>query len=270
MNLIDYFSIHIVPLAYQGKGALHPCETGRLTERVSCIREYDVNIFFYRKNGTTVAVDAGYKNHPKFWEDVDKIDVDPTDIPAVFLTHVDPDHGGGLDKNCINKFPNAGVYLGRLEENYLTDTWCRKKVGFLKMKNPIKIRDGYTLLEDRETVIVDEIKIQTLYTPGHTLGHVSYLIDDEYLFTGDSIALNKDGGYCFFDFFNIDSGLNVKSLQMLHDDLTASEAVRYVFTAHNGFSDDFEKAFSHIDRIPDIKKKGFVFDETAPFNCFTK
>ena len=49
MSLMDYFAIHVVPKLYRGKGAFHPSETGQLTETVSCVREYDVNIFFIRK-----------------------------------------------------------------------------------------------------------------------------------------------------------------------------------------------------------------------------
>ena len=44
--------------------------------------------------------------------------------------------------------------------------------------------------------------------PGHTLGHPCYLIDETMLFTGDSIALNIEGSWCFFDIFNYDSRRN--------------------------------------------------------------
>ena len=59
MSLIDYFVIHIVPRMYRGQGALHPAPTGKLTDAVSCVREYDVNIFFLRKGDTLIAIDAG-------------------------------------------------------------------------------------------------------------------------------------------------------------------------------------------------------------------
>ncbi len=58
MSLIDYFAMNIVPKMYRGKGALHPSPTGKLTDMVSCIREYDVNIFFIRKNETLIAINA--------------------------------------------------------------------------------------------------------------------------------------------------------------------------------------------------------------------
>ncbi|MBQ9048636.1 MAG: MBL fold metallo-hydrolase [Solobacterium sp.] len=267
MSLIDYFAIHVVPKMYRGKGALHPSETGRLTEAVSCVREYDVNIFFIRKGETLIAIDSGYKNHPGLLKECAKIGVDPAKVSALFLTHADPDHAGGLDIHQENHFNNAVVYLGEIEENYLNNTYHRKKIGPFGLKNSVTIQKGYRVLQDGETVTIGDIKIQALLVPGHTLGHLCYLIDDTMLFTGDSIALNKDGGWCFFDIFNYDSKLNKESLVRLRERLDLSR-IRYVFTSHNGYTDDVRKAFMHIDVIPDLKQKGYVFDETAPYDCF--
>ena len=102
-SLIDTFAIHVVPRMYRGKGALHPAETGRLTDRVSCVREYDVNIFFIRKGETLIAIDAGYKDHPGLLPGCRKIGVDPAGVQALFLTHADPDHAGGLDIHQENQ-----------------------------------------------------------------------------------------------------------------------------------------------------------------------
>ncbi len=33
--------------------------------------------------------------------------------------------------------------------------------------------------------------------PNHTWGHMVYLIDNQYLFTGDTIWFGADGGYSF-------------------------------------------------------------------------
>lgn len=267
MSLIDYFAIHVVPKMYRGKGALHPSETGRLTEAVSCVREYDVNIFFIRKGETLIAIDAGYKNHPGLLQECAKIGIDPSKVSALFLTHADPDHAGGLDIHQENHFNNAQVYLGEIEENYLTNTYHRKQIGPFGLKNSVTIQKGYQVLQDGETVTVGDIKIQALLVPGHTLGHLCYLVDDTMLFTGDSIALNKDGGWCFFDIFNYDSRLNKESLVRLRERLDLSR-IRYVFTSHNGYTDDVRKAFMHTDVIPDLNRKGYVFDETAPYDCF--
>ena len=201
LSQIDYFAIHIVPRMYRGKGALHPAPTGKLTDVVSCVREYDVNVFFLSKGETLIAIDAGYKSHPGLLERCRKIDVDPARVQALFLTHADPDHTGGLDIRQDNHFQNARVYVGELEENYLTNTWHRKQIGPFGLKNSVTIADGYHLLKYGETVQIGDFKVQAFLVPGHTLGHLCYLIDDTMLFTGDSIALNKEGGWRFFDIF---------------------------------------------------------------------
>lgn len=269
MSIMDYFAVHIVPKMYRGKGALHPSQTGKLTELVSCVREYDVNIFFIRKGDTLIAIDAGYKNHPGLLTRCKKIGVDPAQVKALFLTHADPDHAGGLDIRQTNHFSGADVYVGEIEENYLTNRFHRKQIGPIGLKNSVVIQSGYHLLKDGEVTQIGDLKIQALLVPGHTLGHLCYLVDDMLLFTGDSIALNKDGGWCFFALFNYDSQLNIKSLRALKERLDLSN-IRYVFTSHNGYTDDIQSVFRHIDAIPDIKAGGFVFDETAPYDCFAE
>jgi hypothetical protein len=45
---------------YRGKGALHPAPTGKLTDVVSCVREYDVNIFFLSKDETLMSLFSAF------------------------------------------------------------------------------------------------------------------------------------------------------------------------------------------------------------------
>lgn len=269
MKIMDYFAVHIVPRLFRGKGLVHPAETGKLTDMVSCVREYDVNIFFIHKGNKCIVIDAGYKNHIGLLPGCEKIGVDPGKADALFLTHVDPDHAGGLDIRQKNYFDNADVYLGEIEENYLKNNFYRKKIGPFGLKNSVIISSGYHLLKDGETVRIGDIKITAFLVKGHTLGHICYLVDDTMLFTGDSIALNREGGWCFFDLFNYDSQMNMKSLALLKKKLDLSK-VRYLFTSHNGFTDNAYSAFDYIDVLPNVKAKGFVFDKTAPYDCFSE
>ena len=39
------------------------------------------------------------------------------------------------------------------------------------------------ILKDGETLRIGDIKINCLLVPGHTWGHMVYLVDDKYLFT---------------------------------------------------------------------------------------
>ena len=47
------------------------------------------------------------------------------------------------------------------------------------------------------------------------------------------------------------------------------DKIRYIFTSHNGFTDDSPSAFRHIDTIPKLEK-GSQFDDSAPYDCFAE
>ena len=61
---------------YRGKEIFKPLNTGWIDERTSCVREWIANIFFYRKNGTTIMIDAGY-NYERLAEKMKWLDIDP-------------------------------------------------------------------------------------------------------------------------------------------------------------------------------------------------
>ena len=54
------FQEKVMSFLYRGKEIFKPLNTGRIDERVSCVREFIANIFFYTKNGVTIMIDAGY------------------------------------------------------------------------------------------------------------------------------------------------------------------------------------------------------------------
>lgn len=120
----------LLSILLRGKGILNPCKTGVLDERVRCVREYGVNLFFYKKN------------------------------------------------------------------------------------NPI-ISNEKKIIHDQETFNICDVKIQCFMTPGHTKGLMCYLIDDEYLFCGDCVALSPEGGYNFMWFLNVNSKENIQSVRKL-------------------------------------------------------
>ena len=45
---------------FRGRAIFKPLNTGRIDERVACVREWVANIFFYTRNGVTIMIDAGY------------------------------------------------------------------------------------------------------------------------------------------------------------------------------------------------------------------
>ena len=64
---------------FRGRAIFKPLNTGRIDERVACVREWVANIFFYTKNGTTIMIDAGY-NYERLREKMGWLDIDPASI----------------------------------------------------------------------------------------------------------------------------------------------------------------------------------------------
>ena len=81
---------------YRGKEIFKPLNTGWIDEHVACVREWVANIFFYRKNGTTIMLDAGY-NYERLEEKMGWLGIDPKEIHDIFITHQDTDHVGAVE-----------------------------------------------------------------------------------------------------------------------------------------------------------------------------
>ncbi|MFI3250949.1 MAG: hypothetical protein R3Y07_08300, partial [Eubacteriales bacterium] len=96
-------------------------------------------------------------------------------------------------------------------------------------------------------------------------GHSHYLIDGKYLFTGDSIAANEEGGHCFFNFYNMNSKENIASLGRIESQLKEGQP-SFICTSHSGIY-PYERAFLHRNDIAKASKKK-PFDKNAPFDVF--
>lgn len=75
-----------------------------------------------------------------------------------------------------------------------------------------------------------------------------YLIDDKYLFTGDTLWFGADGGYSFISSLAEDNKLAVQSLAELERKLRARGLHPYFITGHTGWTDNFAFAFAHKDK----------------------
>lgn len=79
----------------------------------------------------------------------------------------------------------------------------------------VTIDNEKVLLDDGDVFWIGDIKVEAILVPGHTWGHMVYLVDDAYLFTGDTIWLGPDGGYSFINGLAEDNRLAVESLGRL-------------------------------------------------------
>ena len=76
-----------------------------------------------------------------------------------------------------------------------------------------------------------------------------YLIDDTYLFTGDTIWFGADGGYSFLSTLAEDNRLAVQSLAKLEENIRGRNRRIAVITGHTGWTDDLDFAFAHRAEI---------------------
>jgi glyoxylase-like metal-dependent hydrolase (beta-lactamase superfamily II) len=89
-------------------------------------------------------------------------------LVKVIDTHIHADHVTGATK--LKKATNCSTLMG---EHTPADAV------------EIKVKDG-------EIIDIDNLKIRSMYTPGHTSDSYSFLLDN-YLFTGDTLLINGTG-----------------------------------------------------------------------------
>ena len=252
---------------YRGKEIFKPLNTGWIDERVATVREWVANVYFYTKNGKTIMIDAGY-NYERLEEKMGWLDISPSSIEEILLTHLDTDHVGAVEKDSEGIFKNAKLYIGEMESKYLTGE-LRRRVLFKLYKLPkVDIENEIELLQDGDVFYIGDIKVEAILVPGHTLGHLVYLIDDAYLFTGDTIWFGSDGGYSFLNSLAEDNALSIRSLERLEKLLQERGLSPKIISGHTGWTDDLEFAFRHRDKICNSMKKQKPHDPTAPYDGY--
>lgn len=207
---------------------MKPVPTGEVITGVFGIKDSYVNMFFLRDSAYYVAIDAGNSKESVATE-MKTLGIDPDDVKAVFLTHSDPDHVGALEL-----FKNAKVYMSDAERDMMNG----KKHKFLWFNNSLGGRE-FTTLQDGQVVDIGTLKIKGILTAGHSSGAMCFVVNDSLLFTGDIITL-KDGNKIApsIKFFDMDHEEAIASVPLI----TNLQGVKYIFTAHCGYTNEYKKA----------------------------
>jgi glyoxylase-like metal-dependent hydrolase (beta-lactamase superfamily II) len=118
------------------------------------------------------------------------------DVDEVLVTHLHPDHVGGLTVNGIVQFPNATVHAAKQEADYWLsqqnlDNAPQDTKGFFQgamaSVNPYVKARKLVLFEGDVEVVPG---VTSYASPGHTVGHTSYVVrsqGQELLLVGDLI-----------------------------------------------------------------------------------
>ncbi|THG31513.1 MBL fold metallo-hydrolase [Naasia lichenicola] len=113
--------------------------------------------------------------------------IDPSDIDFVAITHTHPDHVWGLvDADGTPFYPNATIIVSREDFDYWTDLghvgtapsqhMKDHFIGAHKNLTPYYEQGRLRFVEDGETVTPG---VRAMATPGHSPGHLVYLIEDQ-------------------------------------------------------------------------------------------
>ena len=251
---------------YRGKEIFKPLNTGWIDKNVACVREWVANIFFYCKDHAVIMIDAGY-NYDRLAEKMDWLGIDPQSVQHILITHQDTDHVGAVEADSPGLFQNAALYIGEVENRYLTGEVRRKVIYHLYKLPQVTINNKKVLLQDGEVINIDGIKIECFLVPGHTWGHMVYLVDDRYLFTGDTIWFGADGGYSFISALAEDNELAVRSLTALEEKLRGRDLHPLFITGHTGWTDNMDFAFAHKNELcSPFRRK--AHDPNAPYDAY--
>jgi glyoxylase-like metal-dependent hydrolase (beta-lactamase superfamily II) len=109
----------------------------------------------------------------------------PEQIDEVYLTHLHPDHAGGLSTSAGAAFPNAIVRLDRRELSYWTSTEQARKAPeghrpfFAFAESSLKPYKEAGRLKPFDGNVELAPGIRSIPAVGHTLGHTTYDVESD-------------------------------------------------------------------------------------------
>jgi len=170
-------------------------------------------------------------------------------IDLLILTHCHIDH-----RLTLKDMPDVPIWCHEKETVYLKDRdYFFTAMGFkrsgLELRDLLRItRDIFDIqiaheLVDGERIALGGITLETVHTPGHTPGHLSFVVPEyDLLFSGD-IDLTPFGPFYGHDFGNIEDFLD--SIQTLK-----RRNARMVATGHAGpFNGNTTERFEAYEQI---------------------
>ena len=151
-------------------------------------------MYLISKDNQGIIIDPGFINNEAN-DILKKIKKECNEIPAILLTHGHFDHISGC--NMIKKEFKSKIYCHKFELEKLSDPQKSGAILFPIEENQIIEVDEY--LQDSDKIDFITLRFKIIHTPGHTKGGISILLDDKFLFSGDTIFKDSIGRTDFYD-----------------------------------------------------------------------
>jgi len=204
--------------------SMNPMENGKILDTgIYAIKNNSNNLFFIESDDGYIVVDAG-SDADKVAQTLNQVSIDALDVKYVLLTHSDYDHVASL-----NLFSNAQIFISEDELQMVNGQSKRNAFSSNTLPDGID-KEGLTLLADGQELKLGEHTVECIKTPGHTPGSMVYLLDGQYLFTGDAFKVSDNT----IDVhpFTMDEEISKESILQLDSVLNRSQLV---LTAHYGY-----------------------------------
>lgn len=184
-----------------------------------------VNAFIVETDAGLVLIDSGLpRRHSRIVDALKAIDRSPADIVAILLTHAHADHTGGAaaltrssEARVLAPVLDAPAIAGQTSvppPPILDRPWLRWLVRFVPSAEPVPAPEI-----GAPGPVPDLPGLTAIPTPGHTPGHMSYLLEshDGILFVGDAAMCSRRGrvhrGYMNRATSTLDSSLRTMASQ---------------------------------------------------------
>ena len=166
--------------------------------------EIGVNCYLISSKTGAVVIDPGYKSN----EVLNFLKENQNKERLILLTHNHFDHiGYALD---LSRLTDTKIAIGKLDNVGLSNPQINLSTVF---GSDIEHFSADILLNNNEEVAVGDIKFTVLHTPGHTVGSVCYLLNNN-IFAGDTLFCESIGRT---DFPGGDFETIKKSILMLYE-----------------------------------------------------
>ena len=135
-----------------------------------------VSTFLVEKDGKRILFDTGMgAPDSKLPEGLKSLNMNPADIDYLFITHFHGDHIGGMMKDGMPVFPNAEVYVSKIEY----DAWMKMPADKKsQVENTMKAyKDRLHQFAFGDTLPCNVVAMEAAgHTPGHTVFQTGKLL----------------------------------------------------------------------------------------------